>query len=146
MPRNGSGTFAAVASSWVPAVTATTIDPSEFNTLLADLSSALSTSIAVDGQTTITANLPMAGFKHTGVANGSAANDYAALGQVQNSLVGWIAGGGTADAITATYSPAVTALTDGMLLSFRATAANATTTPTFAPNAMTAHTITKLGG
>lgn len=58
----------------------------------------------------------------------------------------WVAAGGTADAITATYSPAETALVDGMLCAFRATAANATTTPTFAPNGLTAHTITKEGG
>jgi hypothetical protein len=35
---------------------------------------------------------------------------------------------------------------DGLLLSFRAAAANATTTPTFAPNGLTARTITKRGG
>lgn len=56
-----------------------------------------------------------------------------------------IAAGGTADAITATYSPAI-ALVDQQLCAFVATAANATTTPTFAPNALTAHTITKQGG
>lgn len=58
----------------------------------------------------------------------------------------WVAAGGSADAITATYSPAVTALTDGLLLSFRASAANATTTPSFSPNGLTARTITKNGG
>ena len=56
-----------------------------------------------------------------------------------------IAAGGTADAITATYSPAIT-LTDLTLCAFTATAANATTTPTFAPNGLTAHTITRRGG
>lgn len=60
--------------------------------------------------------------------------------------VNWVAAGGTADAITATYSPAITTLTDGLLCFVRATAANATTTPTFAPNGLTAHTITKKGG
>lgn len=40
---------------------------------------------------------------------------------------------GTADAITATFAPAVTALKDGMALYVRAGAANATTTPTFTP-------------
>lgn len=58
----------------------------------------------------------------------------------------WVAGGGAADAITATFSPAVLALTDGLLLAFRATAANATTTPTFSPNGLTARTITFAGG
>lgn len=42
--------------------------------------------------------------------------------------------GGTADAITGSYTPAITALTNGMTLYVRAAAANATTTPTFTPN------------
>jgi len=56
--------------------------------------------------------------------------------------------GGTADAITATYSPAVAALTNGMTLNVRATAANATTTPTFTPASGTiaAKTIVKGAG
>lgn len=58
----------------------------------------------------------------------------------------WVAAGGTADAITATYSPALTAVYDGLRVHFRASAANATTTPTFAPNGLTARTIVKKGG
>ena len=58
----------------------------------------------------------------------------------------WAAAGGTADAITATYAPATGALYDGLLLRFRAGATNATTTPTFAPDSLTARTITKNGG
>lgn len=53
---------------------------------------------------------------------------------------------GTADAITATFSPAPTALVDRMVLFVTASAANATTTPTFSPNGLTPHTITKFGG
>jgi hypothetical protein len=60
--------------------------------------------------------------------------------------VPWVAAGGTADVITATYSPANTMLYDGLLLSFRATAPNATNTPTFAPDGLTARNITKKGG
>ena len=56
-----------------------------------------------------------------------------------------VAAGGSADAITATYAPAIT-LTDKTIVSFTATAANATTTPTFSPNGLTAYTITKRGG
>lgn len=55
------------------------------------------------------------------------------------------AGAGTADAITADYSPDIT-LTNLTLVAFVASAANATTTPTFAPDGLTAHTITKKGG
>lgn len=41
---------------------------------------------------------------------------------------------GTADAITASYTPSVAALTNGLSLFVRATAANTSTTPTFTPN------------
>jgi hypothetical protein len=52
----------------------------------------------------------------------------------QNAPIIPTATGGTADALTATYAPAVTALTNGMTLLVRAASANATTTPTFTPN------------
>jgi len=60
--------------------------------------------------------------------------------------VPWCIAGGTADAITGLFTPAVGSLTDGLLLSFRASAANATTTPTFKADATVLHTITKNGG
>ncbi|WP_240947014.1 phage tail-collar fiber domain-containing protein [Leeia aquatica] len=41
---------------------------------------------------------------------------------------------GTADALTASYSPAITALVDRMRLHIRAAAANTSATPTFTPN------------
>lgn len=58
----------------------------------------------------------------------------------------WVAAGGTADAITATFAPAFTSIPDGTLLFVRASAANVTTTPTLNPNATGALTITKMGG
>lgn len=58
----------------------------------------------------------------------------------------WAIASGTVDAITATYSVPVMALTDGMLLGFRSLEANTSTTPTFSPDGLTAHTITKMGG
>lgn len=54
-------------------------------------------------------------------------------------------GSGTVDAITATFSPPLT-LADKMLCAVVATGANTSTTPTFAPDGLTAHTITKYGG
>lgn len=52
------------------------------------------------------------------------------------------AAGGTADAITADFTPNV-ALTNGTTVIVRAGAANTTTTPTFAPDGLTAKTIVK---
>lgn len=60
-----------------------------------------------------------------------------ALNQVAQALQSgalWsAAAGGSADALTATFNPVVTALTNGMQLSVRASQANATPTPTFTP-------------
>lgn len=142
---NGSGLFV-IDSTGQPVSANTLIESSVFNALTADLATGLSNCITKDGQQTVTANLPMATYRHTGVGNASARTDYAAAGQVQDGKLNWVDGGGTADAITATYSPAITALVDGQLCCVRATAANATTTPTFAPNGLTARTIVKKGG
>lgn len=143
---NGLGTYVRFENWTNDAAAGIKIRADRFDIECDGYAAGLSNAICKDGQTTVTANLPMATFRHTGVGDGAARTDYASLGQLQDSNVGWIAGGGTADAITAAYSPAVTALTDGMILSFRATAANATTTPTFSPNGLTARTIVKNGG
>lgn len=58
----------------------------------------------------------------------------------------WTTAGGSSDVITAAYSPPNTALSDGLLLGFRAGSANATSTPTFSPDGLTAHPITYFGG
>lgn len=47
----------------------------------------LSTCVTKDGQTQITHNLPMSGFRHTGVANAQSSNDYAAAGQVRDGTL-----------------------------------------------------------
>lgn len=72
------------------------------------------------------------------IAYGGAA--FATQVQVQNNSLAFAAGGGSANAHTATYSPPVTALTDGMILSFRAAASN-TGAATFSPNGLTARAI-----
>lgn len=52
-------------------------------------------------------------------------------------------GEGTSDAITATFAPAITELTNGLVVFVRALASNATTTPTFNPDGLGAATISK---
>lgn len=84
MPRNGSGTYQLPAGQ--PVVTGTVISSSTFNTLTTDLANALTQSISKDGQTPATANLPMGGFKLTGLANGSASTDSITYGQVQSLI------------------------------------------------------------
>lgn len=146
MPYNGSGLFSRVYNWTTDKNNSINITASRMDTETDGIATGLSTCLLKDGTQTVTANIPFANFKLTQVGSGTAATDVVNLGQLQASSANWIAGGGTADAITATYSPAVTALTDGMELDFRATAANATTAPTFSPSGLTARTITKNGG
>ena len=108
-----------------------------------DLADGLEACIKHNGDIAATANLPMGGFLHTNVGAATARTNYTRVAELQDGSHTWIAGGGTADAITATYAPALSALTNGCLVGFRASAANATTTPTFAPNGLTAKTIVK---
>src|SRR5258708_1672736 len=127
---NGSGVFTRVRN-WVADKAANiNITASRMDTDSNDFTSGINNCVAKDGQNSPTANLPMANFKHTGVANGALRTDYAALGQLEDGLINWAVAGGTADALTGSYSPAITSLSDGQLCFVRATAANATTTPT----------------
>jgi len=142
---NGSGVFL-INSSGQPVAASTLIESAVFNALTADVASGLSNVICKDGQTVLTANIPMSGFKLTGLAAGSSTGDSVRVSQLQTNSTNWVVAGGTADAITATYVPAITTLADGQLCFFRASAANETTTPSFAPNGTTARTITMKGG
>jgi hypothetical protein len=147
MSRNGSGTYSLYAGV-NPVVTGTTITSAWANNTLNDIATAMTASIANDGQTPILANLPMSTFRHTGVGNAVARTDYAAAGQVQDSTFLWGGtAGGTADALTITLVPAVTAWASGQRFLFVSGASpNATTTPTLNPNAVGAKTFVRKDG
>lgn len=107
MPRNGSGTFIRQAGPFTggnlwQTQAATTVDifATDFDLHDQDMADAISASIAADGQTPITANLPMSGFRHTGVGAATAATDYARTDQVQRSSFYW---GGTSTGSTNSY-------------------------------------------
>jgi microcystin-dependent protein len=147
MPFNGSGIFNRVYSWVADKAAGLNISSSRMDTDSNDIGAAFNNCITRDGQGQPTANLPMAAFRHTGCGNGVAATDYATMGQLQAQTgVAWSTDSGSVNAIAATYTPSVTALVDGMTLNVRAANTNTTTTPTFAPNGLTAHTITKTGG
>lgn len=84
---NGSGTYV-ITGVGLPYVTNTTISSTVANQLNTDLASGLSTTICKDGQTTPTANLPMATFKHTGAGAASGTGQYLVYGQSAGSLAG----------------------------------------------------------
>lgn len=128
MPRNGAGTYTLPAGN--PVIPNTTISSSVQNTTMSDVASAITQSIAKDGQTVATANLPMGGFKHTNVASAAQANEYATLGQLQTSVAAYLVGVSGGDIITANGSPPVTAYQTGSNYRFKAVATNTTTNVT----------------
>jgi hypothetical protein len=77
---NGSGVFQ-INTSGQPVVTGTIISSSAFNALTTDLATGLSTAITKDGQTTVTANLPMAGYKLTGIGVATTLGDSLSYGR-----------------------------------------------------------------
>ena len=122
MPRNGSGTYTRPQSDYTPG---TTILATSVNSDLNDMAQALTASIARDGQTIPTADMPMGNFKHTGVADGTARTDYAALGQTQNGAFLWGGtAGGTANALTVSLNPPLAAYAAGQVFRFISSAAN----------------------
>lgn len=145
MPRNGSGIYGPPAGT--AAVPNTTIESADYNAVVADLSQALTDSVNVLGTAPFLANQPMGGSKFTGLGAGAAAADSANLGQVQSDTVAHaIAVGGTADAITATFSPAFVAYAAKMRFRFTAGAANTAAAPTINIDGLGAKIIKKLNG
>jgi len=74
-----------INSTGQPVVADTIIDDTVFNALTADLATGLSTCITSDGQSTITADIPMSNFKITELGLGTAITDAASVQNV-NSL------------------------------------------------------------
>lgn len=76
MAFNGSGLFL-INSTGQPVVSGTTISSSVFNAFTTDIATGLSTALCKDGQTTPTANIPLGGFRITGLGLGTATTDAA---------------------------------------------------------------------
>lgn len=144
MSLNGSG-VAVINSAGQPVVSSTLITATAFNALTADLATMISTAIMKDGQQTITQNIPFNAKKITGLGAGTARTDAASLATIQDGTGVYVATvGGTADVITLTPSPAITAYVAGQTFRFIASGAN-TTNVTVAVSGLTAKAITKDG-
>jgi len=141
MSRDGSGNFNLIAGN--PVTTGTTIASTWANDTLSDIATALTNSIAKNGETIPTGNLPMGGYKHTGVANASARTDYAAYGQVQDSGSQYLTGVAGADTIAASVT-GLAAYATGQTFRFVSVGAN-TTAVTLNINALGAKAVTKTG-
>ena len=136
MARNGAGVY---SNPYPNFVNGTVISSDQADANNAAIGTALTQSIAVDGQTTITANLPMNSKKFTGLAVGTAATDSLTLGQAQAPAFAWggTAGGG-ADAITIAPTPAITAYAVGQKFFWIASGSANTGAATIAISGLTA--------
>ena len=143
MARNGSGTYSLPAGN--PVTTGTVISSTWANSTLNDLGSALTASLAYDGQTTPVANLPMGGYVHTNVGNATARTNYPSAGQVQDGTFTYLTSVSGTDTITATAAISMTAYAAGQTFRFIAAGANATTGVTININGIGAKNITKNG-
>jgi hypothetical protein len=116
MSYNGSGTFL-INSTGQPVVAGTVITSSAFNALTTDLANGLSTAITKDGQTTVTNNIPLNGFKVTNLGAGTVASDAARLDQVQSGAATLLTVTGT-DTYVGTASPVLAAYAAGNVFTF----------------------------
>lgn len=142
MARNGSGTYNLPAGN--PVTTGTTISSTWANSTLSDMATALTGSVAADGQTTPSANLPMGGFAHTNVGNATVRNMYPSSGQVQDGVITNLTSVAGTNTITAVGAVGMTAYATGQKFTFVSAGAN-TGAATLNINSIGAKAITKNG-
>jgi len=120
MARDGSGTFTLLVSMSANESAGVNVVSSAFDTVLDDIATALTDSIDRDGQSDPTANLAMAGFRHTGVGSAVAANEYLRTDQYQQGNVVFASASTSAtNAYGVTLIPAITTYTEGLTILFR---------------------------
>ncbi len=142
MPRV-SGTMQLVSGN--PVITGSVISSTTHNNTNNDIANEITNSIPRDGTAPPTANTPWGNFKITGLGAATARTDAASLANFQDGTGKYIATvGGTADVITLTPSPAITAYTAGQEFYFIASGAN-TTNVTVNISGLGAKAITKNG-
>ena len=136
MARNGSGTY---TNPYPNFVSGTVISSTEVDTNNSQIATALTQSIAVDGQSVVTADLPLATHKFTGMKVGTAATDSLTLGQAQAEAFVWCGTAtGSADAIVLTPSPPITAYAAGQRFVWMASSLTNTTATTVAISGLSA--------
>jgi hypothetical protein len=130
MAFNGTGTFLRIYNWVTDKVNGVPITASRFDAELDGMATGLSNCITKDGQTLITANIPLNSNKLTGVGNGTARTDTINVGQVQDNQFQYLGTtGGGADAYTLAPSPPITAYAATQKFTAKISATNLTTTP-----------------
>lgn len=148
LPFNGSGVYVppSLPGSFNPAISGQQATPADWNTLLTDLATALSTAITKDGQTTVTANIPFGGFRVTNVGNATVLTDATTAGQVQNARHTYAIDTGSVNHFTIAPLPACAAYQIGQSFQFKAIHSNNTSTPDLAVSGLTAGIISWANG
>lgn len=125
MPRNGAGVFTPPATAF-PAVPNTLIESTKFNNLINDITTALTGSVAADGQTTVTADIPLNSHKLTGLVAGSGSGHSVEYAQMNSAIAAYkafkltsVSASVASNALTVQMSPCTlefrsTTLTDGL--------------------------------
>lgn len=126
MPYNGAGTFTLTYDWQQDKLNGIKIRADRMMGQENDIATGLSTAITRDGQSPATANLPLGGFKITGLGPGTDPTDAMQLRQFQNNDGVYVEVSGT-DAYLANPSPAWTAYVTGQHLVARFSVANTTT-------------------
>jgi hypothetical protein len=146
MPRNGSGTYNLPSGN--PVVSYTVIRAQWANLTMSDIATALTGSIARDGQSAPTANLPMAGFRFTNVGAGASLTDLARVSQVQDgSLLRCSAEAmPSSDAYTANLPFGTTSFGNGQVIVLTFPSANTTSSVTLNLNSGGARPILRQDG
>ena len=136
MARNGSGTY---TNPYPNFVSGTVISSTEVDANNSQIATALTQSIAVDGQAVVTADIPLATHKFTAMKVGTAATDSLTLGQAQAEAFVWCGTAtGSADAIVLTPSPPITAYAAGQRFVWMASSLTNTTATTVAISGLSA--------
>ena len=135
MARNGSGTY---TNPYPNFVSGTVISSTEVDTNNSQIATALTQSIAVDGQSVVTHDIPLATHKFTAMKDGNALTDSLSLGQAQAEAFVWCGtAGGSADAITLSPAPGITAYAAGQRFVWMASGSTNTTATTVAISGLT---------
>ena len=87
MARNGSGVYSFANNSWNPAVNSVDATAADWNAIKTDIQNGLTQSVSSDGQTVMTNNFNMGGFKISNAANAVAVTDLVPLGQINTLKV-----------------------------------------------------------
>lgn len=122
MPRNGSGSYSRAVT---PPVNGDVADADLFNSEMNDMATALTNSLARNGEATPTANLPMNGFKHTGLGKATAATDSLRADQGIGAVGGaYYDTTGSSNAYVVTTTAALTAYAAGQTFLIKASFTN----------------------